>query len=285
MPNFDRFILRLLLRLKNDESLMAVKYELPDEMGHRALSDLLTHYDEIFNDAKRVSFFHAICERFTKCGIEFVKDELFLLFCRICINSFSILNSDLNTIGTALYIQASVFDHSCTPNTSTIFDGVSLEVRAIKTIEPNEKISINYVDIKLPRAERKSKLLEQYYFQCNCPRCDIHSETEECTDEELNQVKSLDTQLDDAIYAQNYEYAYELGKQTLPLYKRIYGFHHPDLSVQLMRLFKLRVYIGNIHRNDQEFKNLFEEVEKSVLLTHGKHHTLYKMLFDLLNYQ
>lgn len=53
----------------------------------------------------------------------------------MCINAFNILDDNLNTIGTGIYLAASVLNHSCVPNAAAIFDGTSLRISAVTDIE------------------------------------------------------------------------------------------------------------------------------------------------------
>ena len=48
------------------------------------------------------------------------------------INSFTILDMDMNSIGSGIYIGASIIDHSCEPNAVATFDGKTINIRAIK---------------------------------------------------------------------------------------------------------------------------------------------------------
>lgn len=53
----------------------------------------------------------------------------------MCINAFNILDDNLNTIGTGIYLAASVINHSCVPNATATFDGSTLRIGAITDIE------------------------------------------------------------------------------------------------------------------------------------------------------
>ena len=48
------------------------------------------------------------------------------------INSFMILDIDMNSIGTGIYLASSILDHSCDPNAVATFDGKTINIRAIK---------------------------------------------------------------------------------------------------------------------------------------------------------
>lgn len=54
----------------------------------------------------------------------------------MCINSFNILDNDMNSIGTGIYLTASILDHSCEPNAVAVFEGTTIHIRTIKSI-PN----------------------------------------------------------------------------------------------------------------------------------------------------
>lgn len=61
---------------------------------------------------------------------------LHICFCsQMCINAFNILDDNLNTIGTGIYLAASVLNHSCIPNATAIFDGITLRIGAINDID------------------------------------------------------------------------------------------------------------------------------------------------------
>lgn len=50
------------------------------------------------------------------------------------VNGFNILDSEMNSIGTGIYLGASVIDHSCTPNAVAVFQGTTLSIRAVEDI-------------------------------------------------------------------------------------------------------------------------------------------------------
>lgn len=50
------------------------------------------------------------------------------------INSFTILDNDMNSIGTGVYLACSILDHSCNPNAVATFDGKTISIRATKDI-------------------------------------------------------------------------------------------------------------------------------------------------------
>ncbi|XP_023211798.1 histone-lysine N-methyltransferase SMYD3-like isoform X1 [Centruroides sculpturatus] len=91
----------------------------------------------------------------------------------IVINSFSILDSEMQAIGSGLFLGPSILDHSCDPNAAVTFDGRFLHVRAVRDI-PSENIRdvfISYIDQMETKETKQQQLQEQYYFTCSCSRC------------------------------------------------------------------------------------------------------------------
>ena len=55
------------------------------------------------------------------------------IYGRILINSFNIMSADNLPVGVGLYLEGSVFDHSCRPNATVVFEGKTLIVRTIRS--------------------------------------------------------------------------------------------------------------------------------------------------------
>lgn len=62
-------------------------------------------------------------------------------------------------------------NHSCDPNTVTVFDGPSLSLRALRKIGKDEELFISYIETSNPYRRRQRELLERYHFTCACAKC------------------------------------------------------------------------------------------------------------------
>ncbi|KAL4714622.1 hypothetical protein ACJJTC_019685 [Scirpophaga incertulas] len=142
----------------------------------RMWKDLMSHYSDLKADMKRMDHFTSLCGTLH----EFLKDlslpntvELMGLYGRMIINSFTILDIDMNSIGTGVYLAASILDHSCSPNAVATFDGKTINIRATKdmTYLDWSQIRISYIDLMKTAYERQTELLDNYYFLCQCDRC------------------------------------------------------------------------------------------------------------------
>ena len=67
----------------------------------------------------------------------------------------------------------SAVDHSCKPNVNAIFNGRTVELKALEPIPAPwfDNCRISYLAPVLPRDERRKVLQDQYYFKCECSYC------------------------------------------------------------------------------------------------------------------
>lgn len=76
-------------------------------------------------------------------------------------------------IGAGIFAILSMFNHSCDPDVTRNFRGSKCQVRSLRTIKKGDEILDNYGVIYAVNEldQRKAKLLEQYFFDCNCMAC------------------------------------------------------------------------------------------------------------------
>ena len=78
-------------------------------------------------------------------------------------------------------------NHSCTSNATYFFDNltIALELRAARPITSGEEIHIQYIDVLLPKLERKRLLADLYFFDCQCPSCVLEDQSPpQCTSDD-----------------------------------------------------------------------------------------------------
>ncbi|OWF49924.1 histone-lysine N-methyltransferase SMYD3-like [Mizuhopecten yessoensis] len=167
-----RLMLKLILKQKAGDNGESVK----KDIGWRKFSDFLSHSSKIKSDQQRVEQLSRIVFTLGKLlGDSNLPpaNELLEIFGKMVINSFTVCDGEMQSIGVAIYLSPSLLDHSCEPNAVVTFQGTRLTVRATKDIqEPSPaNISISYLDQLATIAERQKQLQEQYYFSCQCNRC------------------------------------------------------------------------------------------------------------------
>lgn len=60
--------------------------------------------------------------------------ELLGIYGRMVVNTFNILDSEMQSIGSGIYLAASVIDHSCAPNAVAVFEGTRIIIRTLKSL-------------------------------------------------------------------------------------------------------------------------------------------------------
>lgn len=169
--------------------------------SYRRFWDLMAHEEDICKDAKRMEHFQALTVVLRSLIDEPAmpsNQELLRIFGKICINTFNILDNEMNSIGTGMYLGASIMDHSCRPNAVATFDGCTINVRLLEDYQGGEidfgKIFISYIDLLNPADLRREQLRNRYYFECGCERC-----RDEQEQKVMNAGACSNTQCDEAI--------------------------------------------------------------------------------------
>ncbi|XP_045608881.1 histone-lysine N-methyltransferase SMYD3 isoform X2 [Procambarus clarkii] len=172
-PDTAKLIAKVIFRLKTGGDRVEEKVT---ERTRRKFKDLMNHYTDLKTDKKRQEHLTSLVVVLGKyIGAENLPNEVDLqgIYGRICVNSFSITDPDLNTVGTGVYLAASVFDHSCQPNAYVTFEGTRLTCRSLVDMPCLDfaKIRISYIDVMNSTMDRKNELHRRYYFWCDCKFC------------------------------------------------------------------------------------------------------------------
>uniref|UniRef100_A0A7N0TKN4 SET domain-containing protein n=1 Tax=Kalanchoe fedtschenkoi TaxID=63787 RepID=A0A7N0TKN4_KALFE len=92
-------------------------------------------------------------------------------FSKLACNAHTVCDGELRPLGTGLYPVISIINHSCLPNAVLVFEGRTAVVRAIQHIPIGSEVMISYIETAGNTMTRQKALIEQYFFNCACPRC------------------------------------------------------------------------------------------------------------------
>uniref|UniRef100_H3DJZ5 [histone H3]-lysine(4) N-trimethyltransferase n=1 Tax=Tetraodon nigroviridis TaxID=99883 RepID=H3DJZ5_TETNG len=101
------------------------------------------------------------------------------LFAQVNCNGFTIEDEELSHLGSAVFPDVALMNHSCSPNVIVTYKGTVAEVRAVQEINPGDEIFNSYIDLLYPTEDRKERLLDSYFFTCQCAECTTRSKDEE----------------------------------------------------------------------------------------------------------
>ncbi|MFH4979104.1 hypothetical protein AB6A40_005813 [Gnathostoma spinigerum] len=163
-----RLISRIIMKLNVADS--------PVAFNGRRFGDLVTHEDDIKEDNEKSEFVITVAHILR----DYIGEEnlctvpaLTQIFGKVITNVFTISDEDLRTIGLGLYLGLSRLDHSCRPDAFVLFEGRKAILRSVEPdqLVYSDELRIAYCDLLERKAVRQKQLREQFYFECDCPRC------------------------------------------------------------------------------------------------------------------
>ncbi|XP_019065971.1 N-lysine methyltransferase SMYD2 isoform X4 [Fukomys damarensis] len=105
-------------------------------------------------------------------------DSLVVLFAQVNCNGFTIEDEELSHLGSAIFPDVALMNHSCCPNVIVTYRGTLAEVRAVQEIHPGEEVFTSYIDLLYPTDDRNDRLRDAYFFTCGCPECSTRDKDE-----------------------------------------------------------------------------------------------------------
>lgn len=80
-------------------------------------------------------------------------------------------------LGSAVYLLASMLNHSCQPNVDVTFPGndAMISFVAAMDVPKHTELCISYIDADMSTKARQERLQFAYGFTCTCPKC-VHGE-------------------------------------------------------------------------------------------------------------
>ena len=198
------------------------------ELQIKSLFNMVSHEDESGDEEKiRTAIRSAIllqCLKFTKYLDGDVHDDLFLWLLyhfqyTIMYSVLSIYKVDsevrndvpLAMIGSGIYDDMILMNHSCCANTTRFFQDGSAILVTKRSVSKGEEISLNYGihHNNMPMDKRKLSLKKSYKFDCTCEACQRNFPTLNVQDKEIK-ARPLSKKLDRLL--NNYKQSYSNGR-------------------------------------------------------------------------
>lgn len=136
----------------------------------------MNHYADLKQNEDRISDAEFLMEELKKyIGERFIPNysDFLGVYGRMLVNRFSFIDKTMLTIGSAMYLSASIFDHACHPNCYISFVGRTVQIRAIVDMPTLDysKCRISYVDPVSSVTNRRGDLYNKWFFWCECQVC------------------------------------------------------------------------------------------------------------------
>ncbi|XP_036398459.1 N-lysine methyltransferase SMYD2-A isoform X2 [Megalops cyprinoides] len=142
-----------------------------------ALREFEAHLDKLDNEKREMNRTDIIAlHHFYSRHLDFPDDDyLTELFAQVNCNGFTIEDEELSHLGSAVFPDVALMNHSCSPNVIVTYKGTVAEVRAVQDIHPGEEIFSSYIDLLYPTEDRNERLRDSYFFTCDCKECSTRS--------------------------------------------------------------------------------------------------------------
>ncbi|KAM9339449.1 N-lysine methyltransferase SMYD2-B-like [Symphorus nematophorus] len=137
------------------------------------IGEMQSHVEDVDNEKREMNEADiAALHRFYSKHLEIPDhQDLLRLFSQVACNGFTIEDDELSHIGTAVYPDVALINHSCLPSVIVTYNGTSADVRAVQDMKPGDEVLISYIDLLYPTDDRNNRLRESYYFTCDCQEC------------------------------------------------------------------------------------------------------------------
>ncbi|KAJ5867215.1 hypothetical protein N7534_001768 [Penicillium rubens] len=169
LPNNARALLRVVLRTARN------KY---DSEESKVFDGLETHINEISESQGQLDRINLTARAVKNySGTEMDEGTVASYAAKLDLNSFNLTTSMYDRIGLYMHPYAGLINHSCDYNSTVGFDGEELYVKAMRPIKKGEQIFISYIDTTTPYDIRRNELKERYFFDCQCTKCKMGTET------------------------------------------------------------------------------------------------------------
>ncbi|XP_048830183.1 N-lysine methyltransferase SMYD2-A [Brienomyrus brachyistius] len=138
-----------------------------------ALREFEAHLDKLDNEKQEMNQTDiAALHHFYSKHLDFPDDDTLIeLFAQVNCNGFTIEDEELSHLGSAVFPDVALMNHSCNPNVIVTYKGTVAEVRAVQEIHQEEEIFTSYIDLLYPTEDRNERLKDSYFFTCECKEC------------------------------------------------------------------------------------------------------------------
>ncbi|TCD66925.1 hypothetical protein EIP91_000764 [Steccherinum ochraceum] len=108
-------------------------------------------------------------------------------------NAIYLPHSDPAREQEAIFLLASRFNSSCSPNVSKCWDPTlhAMLFRTLRDVEEGEELCFNYCDVLGTRDQRREEILEERNFECRCEVCELDDEESRASDERRSTIARL----------------------------------------------------------------------------------------------
>uniref|UniRef100_A0A3Q1MZQ5 N-lysine methyltransferase SMYD2 n=1 Tax=Bos taurus TaxID=9913 RepID=A0A3Q1MZQ5_BOVIN len=272
-----------------------------------AVKEFESHLDKLDNEKRDlIQSDIAALHHFYSKHLEFPdNDSLVVLFAQVNCNGFTIEDEELSHLGSAIFPDVALMNHSCCPNVIVTYKGTLAEVRAVQEIHPGEEVFTSYIDLLYPTEDRNDRLRDSYFFTCECQECttkdkvstfshllrncqacrfldstappselleicELSQEKMSCVFEDSNvyMLHMMYQAMGVCLYMQDWEGALRYGQKIIQPYSKHYPLYSLNVASMWLKLGRLYMGLENKAAGERALKKAIAIME----VAHGKDH-------------
>jgi len=194
-----------------------------------AVKEFESHLDKLDNEKKDlIQSDIAALHHFYSKHLEFPdSDSLVVLFAQVNCNGFTVEDEELSHLGSAIFPDVALMNHSCCPNVIVTYKGTLAEVRAVQEISPGEEVFTSYIDLLYPTEDRNDRLRDSYFFTCQC---------QECTTKDKDKAKVEIRKLSDPPKAETIRDMVRYARNVIEEFRRAKHYKSPSELLEICEL-------------------------------------------------
>uniref|UniRef100_A0A8C0XV65 N-lysine methyltransferase SMYD2 n=1 Tax=Castor canadensis TaxID=51338 RepID=A0A8C0XV65_CASCN len=254
-----------------------------------AVKEFESHLDKLDNEKKDlIQSDIAALHQFYSKHLEFPNhDSLIVLFAQVNCNGFTIEDEELSHLGSAIFPDVALMNHSCCPNVIVTYKGTLAEVRAVQEIYPGEEDKAKVEIRKLndpPKAEAirdmvryARNVIEEFrrakHYKSPSELleiCELSQEKMSSVFEDTNvyMLHMMYQAMGVCLYMQDWEGALRYGQKIIKPYSKHYPVYSLNVASMWLKLGRLYMGLENKAAGERALKKAIAIME----VAHGKDH-------------
>ncbi|XP_032503945.1 N-lysine methyltransferase SMYD2 isoform X2 [Phocoena sinus] len=254
-----------------------------------AVKEFESHLDKLDNEKKGlIQSDIAALHHFYSKHLEFPDNHsLVVLFAQVNCNGFTIEDEELSHLGSAVFPDVALMNHSCCPNVIVTYKGTLAEVRAVQEIHPGEEDKAKVEIRKLndpPKAEAirdmvryARNVIEEFrrakHYKSPSELleiCELSQEKMSCVFEDSNvyMLHMMYQAMGVCLYMQDWEGALRYGQKIIQPYSKHYPLYSLNVASMWLKLGRLYMGLENKAAGERALKKAIAIME----VAHGKDH-------------
>jgi hypothetical protein len=141
----------------------------------------------------------------------------------------------------------------------------------------NQEITLSYIRLDKPKAERQEELTH-YSIDCKCIRCE--TDFDQSILSAINQLKAQKIYYEQNHSYQNYKQLFKLSQEIIKLLKSIYTEYDPYIISKELGLIHFNFYLKVETKENVKKQSVY--TEKLIKTMYGCDHPLYKAFFEFV---